>query len=43
MANYKVPARIFSVEAFPVTPSANGNKIQKNKLRDSARALIDAR
>lgn len=40
MANYKVPARILAIEAFPVTQSANGNKIQKNRLRDLARERV---
>ncbi len=42
MANYKVPARIFRVDAFPVTPSANGNKVQKNRLREMARERLEA-
>jgi glycosyltransferase involved in cell wall biosynthesis len=29
IAKYKVPEHILPIEAFPVTPSANGNKIQK--------------
>jgi fatty-acyl-CoA synthase len=36
LANYKVPAAVFAVEDFPRTPSANGAKIQRNKLRDMA-------
>ena len=36
LAGYKVPARIFLVEAFPVTESANGIKIQRGKLREMA-------
>jgi len=42
MANYKVPARIFRVDAFPVTRSANGNKVQKNRLREMARERLEA-
>jgi fatty-acyl-CoA synthase len=41
LAAYKVPLRVFPVEAFPVTPGANATKIQKGKLRDMAQALLD--
>jgi len=33
LAGYKVPARIYVVDAFPVTDSANGVKIQRARLR----------
>ncbi|TAN29515.1 MAG: acyl-CoA synthetase [Castellaniella sp.] len=36
LAPFKVPARIWSVDAFPTTQSANGVKIQRAKLRDLA-------
>lgn len=36
MADYKVPARVWFVDAYPVTHSANGNKIQRAKLREMA-------
>lgn len=36
LANYKVPMRIFAIDDFPKTPSPNGFKIQRNKLRDMA-------
>ena len=36
LARYKVPARIFAVDAFPTTESANGVKIQRARLRDEA-------
>ncbi|MDB5927441.1 MAG: hypothetical protein JWN13_6377 [Betaproteobacteria bacterium] len=36
IARFKVPARVFAVDAFPVTHSANGTKIQKAKLREMA-------
>jgi len=38
LASYKVPARVFAIEAFPTTASANGTKIQKARLRDIAMA-----
>ena len=41
MANYKVPVRILAIEEFPVTPSANGNKIQKTHLRALAETLLE--
>ncbi len=40
LARYKVPVRIVSIESFPTTPSANGNKIQRNKLRSMAEDLL---
>ncbi len=42
MARYKVPIRIIPLDSFPVTPSANGNKIQLVKLRDLAAATVHA-
>jgi len=39
LAKYKVPARVIALDAFPVTQSANGIKIQKNKLREMAEQL----
>jgi fatty-acyl-CoA synthase len=41
IAKYKVPEHILPIEAFPVTPSANGNKIQKARLRDIANAALN--
>lgn len=41
MARYKVPIRVLALEAFPVTPSANGNKIQVVKLRELAAATVN--
>lgn len=41
LARYKVPLRVFPIEAFPVTPGANATKIQKGKLREMAQALLD--
>jgi fatty-acyl-CoA synthase len=40
MAGFKVPARIFEVEEFPATQSANGVKIQRGKLREMAKSRI---
>jgi fatty-acyl-CoA synthase len=40
LANYKVPTRVFAIDEFPVTPSPNGPKIQRNKLRQRAEALL---
>jgi fatty-acyl-CoA synthase len=40
LAGYKVPARIFVVDAFPVTDSANGVKIQRARLRAMAMERI---
>jgi len=40
IAAFKVPARVWFVEEFPTTPSANGTKIQRGALRDRAKSLI---
>ena len=36
IAPFKVPARVWFLDAFPVTESANGVKIQRAKLREMA-------
>ena len=36
LARFKVPARIFAVEEFPTTKSANGTKIRRAELRRMA-------
>jgi fatty-acyl-CoA synthase len=40
LANYKVPLRVFAVDDFPKTPSPNGFKIQRNRLREMAEQLL---
>lgn len=40
LANYKVPIAVVPVEDFPRTPSANGAKIQRTRLRDMASARL---
>ncbi len=40
LARHKVPQRVFSIDAFPVTPGANATKIQKGRLREMAEALL---
>ena len=40
LANYKVPLRVFAIDDFPKTPSPNGFKIQRNKLREMAERLL---
>lgn len=42
LARYKVPERVFAIDAFPVTDGANGTKIQKAKLREIAQQRIAA-
>jgi fatty-acyl-CoA synthase len=42
LAGYKVPARIYLVDTFPVTDSANGVKIQRARLRAMAMDRIAA-
>ena len=41
IARFKVPEQILPIDAFPFTPSANGNKIQKAKLREIAQAALN--
>lgn len=36
LANYKVPVRVFALPEFPVTPSPNGPKVQRARLRELA-------
>jgi len=40
MAKFKVPAGLMALDAFPVTESANGVKIQKARLREMALAAL---
>jgi fatty-acyl-CoA synthase len=40
IANYKVPHHVLPIAEFPFTASANGNKIQKAKLREMAVAAL---
>jgi fatty-acyl-CoA synthase len=42
LARYKVPVRVFAIDAFPVTEGANGTKIQKTRLREMAQAMLAA-
>lgn len=42
MAKFKAPVRVVALERFPTTSSANGEKIQKTKLREMARPLVEA-
>ncbi|MBP2229429.1 fatty-acyl-CoA synthase [Azospirillum agricola] len=41
LAVYKVPARVFAIEAMPVTDGPNGAKVKKNVLRDMATAWMN--
>jgi fatty-acyl-CoA synthase len=40
LAGFKVPVRIFALDAFPTTTSANGTKVQRAKLREMAQARL---
>ncbi|WP_344590363.1 AMP-binding protein [Actinomadura vinacea] len=40
LASFKVPSHIEVLAAFPTTPSANGDKIRKDRLREMAAALL---
>jgi len=41
LARFKAPIRIVPVAEFPVTLSANGTKIQRNKLQQMAQTIVD--
>ncbi len=43
LAHYKVPRHVLPINQFPFTPSANGNKIQKAKLREMAAAVLQSK
>ena len=43
LARFKVPARIFALDAFPTTASPNGEKIQRARLRAMATELLAGR
>lgn len=40
IAAFKVPEHIWMLDAFPVTQSANGVKIKRTELRETAMALM---
>jgi len=40
MAGFKVPARVWFVDEFPTTQSANGIKIQRRRLREMAKEVL---
>ncbi|HQP66003.1 MAG TPA: AMP-binding protein [Quisquiliibacterium sp.] len=42
LARFKVPVRVFAIDAFPVTEGTNATKIQKHRLRDLAQARLAA-
>lgn len=43
IANYKVPHHVLPIGEFPFTSSANGNKIQKAKLREMASSVLQSK
>ena len=40
LAKFKVPRRVVCLDAFPTTPSANGERVQRQALRRRAAELI---
>ena len=40
LARFKVPVRVFTIDEFPTTPSANGTKVQRHRLREWAEASL---
>ncbi len=42
LAIYKVPVRIFEIDALPMIEGPNGSKLDRNALRRRAQALLDA-
>ncbi len=43
IANYKVPHHVLPIAEYPITASANGNKIQKARLREMAAAALQGK
>ena len=43
LAPYKAPVAVWEIAEFPTTPSANGTKVQRNKLQDLAQRRLDER
>lgn len=43
MAKFKVPKRVIALEDFPKVDSANGPKVQRNKLRELAEESLEDR
>ncbi|MCP3939001.1 MAG: AMP-binding protein [Actinomycetia bacterium] len=41
LARYKVPVRVVPIDEFPTTPSANGTKIQKTRLREMGETILN--
>jgi fatty-acyl-CoA synthase len=41
LARFKVPIRVVAIDGFPTTPSANGTKIQRVRLRELAADALD--
>jgi len=41
LARYKVPLRVFPIDAFPVTEGTNATKVQKHRLRERAQRRLD--
>jgi fatty-acyl-CoA synthase len=42
LAAFKVPARVWWLDAFPTVAAANGTKIQRNRLREMAQQRLAA-
>lgn len=40
MASFKVPKKVVILDQYPTTPSANGDKVQRNRLRTMAEELM---
>ena len=41
LAGFKVPRRVIALDAFPTTPSANGERVQRAELRRLAAVSVD--
>jgi fatty-acyl-CoA synthase len=42
LARYKVPRRVLALDAFPTTPSANGERVRRGELRRRAAEALGA-
>jgi fatty-acyl-CoA synthase len=42
LARFKVPRRVVALDAFPTTPSANGERVRRSELRRRAAAVLSS-
>jgi fatty-acyl-CoA synthase len=42
LARFKVPGRVIALDAFPTTPSANGERVRRSELRSRAASVLSS-